>query len=101
VRLEYLTDLRITAEPALSNVVLASAMAQVDASNAWAVFRAHLDEVAARTADELVPLWKGPPRGVPTCSPSRTLGPWPSRCGWISTPSVRSVPHRDPGRRQR
>ena len=55
---EYLTDLRNTAEAALSGIDLADTMARVDTGNAWAVFRAYLDAVAARTADELVPRWK-------------------------------------------
>ncbi|WP_168197289.1 MBL fold metallo-hydrolase [Kribbella sp. ALI-6-A] len=58
VQLEYLTDLRTTAEAALSSVDLSSTMAGVDMSNAWAVFRAYLDAVAAATTDELVPRWK-------------------------------------------
>lgn len=58
VQLEYLTDLRTTAEAALSSVDLASTMAPVDTGNAWAVFRAYLDAVAAQTADEVVPRWK-------------------------------------------
>jgi glyoxylase-like metal-dependent hydrolase (beta-lactamase superfamily II) len=58
VQLEYMTDLRVTAEAALSSVDLASTMAPVDTSNAWAVFRAYLDAVAAQTTDELVPRWK-------------------------------------------
>jgi glyoxylase-like metal-dependent hydrolase (beta-lactamase superfamily II) len=58
VQLEYMTDLRVTAEAALSSVDLASTMAPVDTGNAWAVFRAYLDAVAAQTADELVPRWK-------------------------------------------
>jgi hypothetical protein len=53
-----MTDLRATAEAALSSVDLASTMAPVDTGNAWAVFRAYLDAVAAQTADELVPRWK-------------------------------------------
>ena len=58
VQLEYLTDLRTTAEAALSSVDLAVTMAPVDTGNAWAVFRAYLDAVAAQTTDELVPRWK-------------------------------------------
>ncbi|MCW2761669.1 MAG: hypothetical protein JWR85_1870 [Marmoricola sp.] len=58
VQLEYLTDLRVTAEAALSSVDLAGTMATVDTGNAWAVFRAYLDAVAAKTTDELVPRWK-------------------------------------------
>ena len=59
VQLEYLTDLRTTAEAALSSVDLASTMAPVDTANAWAVFRAYLDAIAAQTADEVVPRrWK-------------------------------------------
>ncbi len=58
VQLEYMTDLRTTAEAALSSVDLASTMAPVDTDNAWAVFRAYLDAVAAQTADEIVPRWK-------------------------------------------
>ena len=58
VQLEYMTDLRVTAEAALSSVDLASTMAPVDTGNAWAVFRAYLDAVAAQTTDELVPRWK-------------------------------------------
>lgn len=58
VQLEYVTDLRVTAEAALSSVDLPRTMVSVDTGNAWAVFRAYLDAVAARTADELVPRWK-------------------------------------------
>jgi glyoxylase-like metal-dependent hydrolase (beta-lactamase superfamily II) len=58
VQLEYMTDLRVTAEAALSSVDLTRTMAPVDTGNAWAVFRAYLDAVAAQTADELVPRWK-------------------------------------------
>lgn len=58
VQLEYIDDLRTTAEAALSAVDLASTMASVDTDNVWAVFRAYLDAVAALTADEVVPRWK-------------------------------------------
>jgi len=58
VQLEYMNDLRTTAEAALSSVDLPSTMANVDTGNAWAVFRAYLDAVAAQTTDELVPRWK-------------------------------------------
>jgi len=58
VQIEYMTDLRVTAEAALSSVDLGTTMAPVDMSNVWAVFRAYLDAVAARTADEIVPRWK-------------------------------------------
>ncbi len=58
VQLEYMTDLRVTAEAALSSVDLPSTMAAVDTTNVWAVFRAYLDAVAAQTADEIVPRWK-------------------------------------------
>ncbi len=58
VQLEYMTDLRVTAEAALSSVELERVLAPVDAVNVWAVFRAYLNEVAAKTADELVPRWK-------------------------------------------
>jgi glyoxylase-like metal-dependent hydrolase (beta-lactamase superfamily II) len=58
VQLEYINDLRTTAEAALSAVDLASTMASVDTDNVWAVFRAYLDAVAALTADEIVPRWK-------------------------------------------
>jgi len=58
VQLEYMTDLRVTAEAALSAVDLADTLARVDSENVWAVFRAYLDAVAAQTADELVPRWR-------------------------------------------
>lgn len=58
VQLEYMMDLRATAEAALSAVDLESTLAPVDAANVWAVFRAYLDAVAAQTADEVVPRWK-------------------------------------------
>jgi glyoxylase-like metal-dependent hydrolase (beta-lactamase superfamily II) len=58
VQMEYLDDLRDTAEAALSSVDLPSTMASVDTGNAWAVFRAYLDAVAAQTTDELIPRWK-------------------------------------------
>jgi len=58
VQLEYLHDLRTTAEAALSSVDLAATMVGVDTSNNWAVFRAYLDAVAAQTADEMVPRWQ-------------------------------------------
>jgi glyoxylase-like metal-dependent hydrolase (beta-lactamase superfamily II) len=57
VQLEYLADLRQTAEAALRSVDLVDTMAGVDTGNNWAVFRAYLDAVAARTTDELVPRW--------------------------------------------
>lgn len=57
-QVEYMNDLRVTAEGALSSVDLPSTMANVDTNNNWAVFRAYLDAVAAQTADELVPRWK-------------------------------------------
>ncbi|MFF5077833.1 MBL fold metallo-hydrolase [Actinoplanes sp. NPDC000266] len=55
---DYLVDLRTTAEAALSSVDLPATMAPVDTGNAWAVFRAYLDAVAAATADEIVPRWQ-------------------------------------------
>ena len=58
VQVEYMTDLRATAEAALSSVDLESTLAPVDGGNVWAVFRAYLDAVAAQTADEVVPRWK-------------------------------------------
>ncbi|WP_350277877.1 MBL fold metallo-hydrolase [Kribbella sp. HUAS MG21] len=59
IQQEYLTDLRTVAEAALSSVDLAATMAPVDTGNAWAVFRAYLDAVAAAaTADEIVPRWQ-------------------------------------------
>lgn len=58
VQLEYITDLRSTAEAALSGVDLPVVMASVDPENVWGVFRAYLDAVAAQTADEIVPRWK-------------------------------------------
>jgi glyoxylase-like metal-dependent hydrolase (beta-lactamase superfamily II) len=58
VQLEYMTDLRVTAEAALSSVDLEATLAPVDTGNVWAVFRAYLDAVAAKTADEVVPRWK-------------------------------------------
>ena len=58
VQLEYMTDLRVTAEAALSSVDLEATLAPVDPGNVWAVFRGYLDAVAAQTADELVPRWK-------------------------------------------
>jgi hypothetical protein len=58
VQLEYMTDLRSTAEAALSSVDLGTTLAPVDQTNVWAVFRAYLDAVAAETADALVPRWK-------------------------------------------
>lgn len=58
IQLEYVTDLRATAEVALSSVDLQTTLAPVQPENVWAVFRAYLDAVAARTADEIVPRWK-------------------------------------------
>jgi glyoxylase-like metal-dependent hydrolase (beta-lactamase superfamily II) len=58
VQLDYMCDLRATAEAALSTVDLAATMAPVDTGNAWAVFRAYLDAVAAQTSDEIVARWK-------------------------------------------
>jgi glyoxylase-like metal-dependent hydrolase (beta-lactamase superfamily II) len=58
IQLEYMTDLRTTAEAALSSVDLPTTMSPVDTANVWAVFRAYLDAVAAQTADEVVPRWK-------------------------------------------
>ncbi len=58
VQIEYMNDLRTTAEAALSAVDLEETLAPVDPVNVWAVFRAYLDAVAAMTADEVVPRWK-------------------------------------------
>lgn len=58
VQLEYMTDLRQTAEAALSAVDLSATMASIDTGNNWAVFRAYLDAVAAQTTDDLVPRWR-------------------------------------------
>jgi glyoxylase-like metal-dependent hydrolase (beta-lactamase superfamily II) len=58
IQIEYMTDLRATAEAALSSVDLPTTMAPVDTGNVWAVFRAYLDAVAAQTADEIVPRWR-------------------------------------------
>ena len=58
LQIEYMTDLRATAEAALSSVDLPTTMAPVDTTNVWAVFRAYLDAVAAQTSDEIVPRWK-------------------------------------------
>jgi glyoxylase-like metal-dependent hydrolase (beta-lactamase superfamily II) len=57
IQLEYMADLRSTAEAALSSVDLPTTLAPVDTGNVWAVFRAYLDAAAARTADEVVPRW--------------------------------------------
>ena len=58
VQIEYMTDLRTTAEAALSvRGPRVHACAPVDGGNVWAVFRAYLDAVAAQTADEVVPRW--------------------------------------------
>ncbi|MBM0225593.1 MULTISPECIES: MBL fold metallo-hydrolase [Micromonospora] len=56
-QIEYMNDLRSTTEAALSSVNLNEIMAPVDTANAWAVFKAYLDAVAAQAADELVPRW--------------------------------------------
>ncbi|GAB3178278.1 glyoxylase-like metal-dependent hydrolase (beta-lactamase superfamily II) [Micromonospora palomenae] len=56
-QIEYLRDLRSTTEAALSSVDVQKILAPVDATNAWAIFKAYLDAVAARAADELVPRW--------------------------------------------
>ncbi|MGK5442749.1 MBL fold metallo-hydrolase [Micromonospora sp. URMC 105] len=56
-QIEYLKDLRSTTEAALSSVDVPKILAPVDATNVWAVFKAYLDAVAARAADELVPRW--------------------------------------------
>ncbi|MEH0935819.1 MBL fold metallo-hydrolase [Micromonospora psammae] len=56
-QIEYLDDLRSTTEAALSSVDLPEIMAPVDPRNVWAVFKAYLDAVAARAADEMVPRW--------------------------------------------
>jgi glyoxylase-like metal-dependent hydrolase (beta-lactamase superfamily II) len=56
-QIEYMNDLRTTAEAALSSVDLNEIMAPIDTANAWAVFKTYLDAVAARTADEIVPRW--------------------------------------------
>ncbi|MGN9804870.1 MBL fold metallo-hydrolase [Micromonospora sp. L32] len=56
-QIEYLKDLRSTTEAALSSVDVQKILAPVDATNAWAIFKAYLDAVAARAADELVPRW--------------------------------------------
>jgi glyoxylase-like metal-dependent hydrolase (beta-lactamase superfamily II) len=57
VQSEYIADLHATTEAALSSVDLGEIMAPVDMSNAWAVFRAYLDAVAAKSADEIIPRW--------------------------------------------
>jgi glyoxylase-like metal-dependent hydrolase (beta-lactamase superfamily II) len=56
-QIEYMNDLRSTTEAALSSVDLNEIMAPIDTANAWAVFKAYLDAVAARSADEIVPRW--------------------------------------------
>ncbi|MEU5789649.1 MBL fold metallo-hydrolase [Micromonospora purpureochromogenes] len=56
-QIEYLNDLRSSTEAALSSVDVHKILAPVDATNAWAIFKAYLDAVAARAADELVPRW--------------------------------------------
>jgi glyoxylase-like metal-dependent hydrolase (beta-lactamase superfamily II) len=56
-QMEYMNDLRVTTEAALSSVDLKEIMAPVDTANAWAVFKAYLDAVAAQATDELVPRW--------------------------------------------
>ena len=56
-QIEYMNDLRTTAEAALSSVDLNEIMAPIDTTNAWAVFKTYLDAVAAKTADEIVPRW--------------------------------------------
>jgi glyoxylase-like metal-dependent hydrolase (beta-lactamase superfamily II) len=58
VQIEYMDDLRVTTEAALSSVDLPGIMTKVDTGNNWAVFRAYLDAVAAQTTDDLVPRWK-------------------------------------------
>jgi hypothetical protein len=58
VQVEYLADLKATAETALSAVDLGATMAAIDTGNTWAVFRAYLDAVAAQTTDEMVPRWR-------------------------------------------
>jgi hypothetical protein len=77
VQLEYMTDLRLTAEAALSSVDLDKTMASVDSGNGWAVVRAYLDAVAAQTADELVTRWKDRLGGADVFT-SPTPGLWPS-----------------------
>jgi glyoxylase-like metal-dependent hydrolase (beta-lactamase superfamily II) len=57
IQRDYFTDLRAAAEAALSSVDLPSTMAPVDTGNAWAIFRAYLDAVAAAAADEIIPRW--------------------------------------------
>ncbi|SCF11179.1 Glyoxylase, beta-lactamase superfamily II [Micromonospora purpureochromogenes] len=57
IQIEYLKDLRSTTEAALSSVDVQKILAPVDATNAWAIFKAYLDAVAAQAADELVPRW--------------------------------------------
>ncbi|MBM0256046.1 MBL fold metallo-hydrolase [Micromonospora sp. 4G55] len=56
-QIEYLQDLRSTTEAALSSVDVQKLLTPVDATNVWAIFKAYLDAVAARAADELVPRW--------------------------------------------
>lgn len=79
VQFEYITDLRTTAEAALSSVDLPNVMASVDTENVWAVFRAYLDAVAAQTATRSFRAgrtdWV-----APTSSRFRTPGRWPRRC---------------------
>ncbi len=58
IQLEYMSDLRTTAEAALSSVDLAATLEPVDKENVWAVFRAYLDAVVAQTTDQIVPRWK-------------------------------------------
>ena len=47
-----------TSRPNISSVDLAATLAPIEPENVWAVFRAYLDAVAARTTDEIVPRWK-------------------------------------------
>ncbi|HEV7709481.1 MAG TPA: MBL fold metallo-hydrolase [Asanoa sp.] len=64
VQIEYMTDLRKTAETALSAVDPTTIMKEVDATNNWAVFGGYLDAVAAQATDEMLPRWKDRLGGV-------------------------------------
>ena len=74
VQLDYLHDLRRTAEQALSSVDLAATMQDVDMGNAWAVFRAYLDAVAASDSGRGGAAVEGPTRRRRRVHPAQRLG---------------------------
>ncbi len=94
VQLEYMTDLRVTAEAALSSVDLARTMppstrATSGRSSAPTSTRSRPGRLTSSSRDGRTA------SAVRTSSPSPTPGPWRSRCASTSTLSAPSAPPHD------